>query len=925
LPKVEAGEKLARDVRLLGNALGTVLKEQGDAELYDLVERIRSLTKLMRDQGRTVAHDFEISALVSLLDLETAKNVLKSFTTYFQLINLAEQKEIVRVNRQRAYDSGAEPRKESIRDAIRHLKRQGVSADKLQELVKSLSIKLIFTAHPTESRRRSILEKLHRMSSWLTEIDRPLLSTSERAKLEAEIVAETEILWQTDEVRQRRLTVIDEAFNALFYFDHTLFAVTPLIYEDMSEALTEYYPEASFEIPVFLEYGSWIGGDRDGNPTITLDHTSQILRMQKDMALSKYIPAIRTLSDRLSQSKSYVGFSDELEESLVNDAKDLPYVAADAAKRGATEPYRRKMEYIWERLQIARRHNAGDGDGAFGYSDSQQLLADLEIVDRSLSSNHGHFAAQQALSPLMTRIRVFGFHLARLDIRDHREKFVNAISAIFADSGVEWRELTEEEKIGQLEHAVDSQAQLIPSGKNFDSAIDETLSLFKQAKEKMKTNGEQAYGSFIMSMASKVSDVLTLLLLAKEAELVELQSENPNSAIDVVPLFETIADLEAAPSVLDTLLSDPVYSKNISARGNLQEVMVGYSDSNKDGGYLTAVWKLFVAQTKLTEVASKHNVALRIFHGRGGAVGRGGGPANRAIIAQPPGSIQGRIKVTEQGEVIAARYFDEEIAYRNLEQIVHAVIISSAELPRTDNLDEQPDWVDAMEAMSKDALSAYRKLVFDDPDFVQFFQEATPIGELASLNIGSRPPKRTATDRIEDLRAIPWVFSWMQCRITLPGWYGVGTALDNFARASSSNLALLQKMYTKWPFFAATLDNCQMSLAKADMHIGAKYATLVKDQELADRIFGEIRKEYDTTVSIINRITNSAALLDNNRVLQNTIRLRNPYVDPLSYIQVELLRRLRALPPEESETSRELQASVLLSINGVAAGLKNTG
>jgi len=937
LSNLEAGEKLASDVRLLGNALGKVLKEQGGPDLYNLVEKIRALTKERRDDRLLREADSELDALVASLDLVTARKVVKSFTTYFQLVNLAEQKEIVRVNRQRAFDSGTNPRRESVRDAIRHLKNAGVTEEKISELVKNLSIKLIFTAHPTESRRRSILEKLHRLSTWLSEFDRPLLSVSEHAKVESEIVAETEILWQTDEIRPRRLTVIDEAANALFYFNHTLFAVTPKIYEDLESALAECYPNVKFEIPVFLEYGSWIGGDRDGNPTITLEHTAKILQMQKDMALTKYIPLIRTLSDRLSQSKRYVGFSQELEESLASDAIDLPSVAAEAASRGTTEHYRRKMEFIWERLRLAKQRNASGTDHPAAYTSSSELLADLEIVDRSLKQNSGNYAAQRALAPLMTQVKIFGFHLARLDIRDHKEKFVNALTAIFKESGVIWTELSENEKISYLAQSLESESALIKPGQQFEPAVATTIGLFQQAAEKMQSNGPDAYGSFIMSMSSTVSDVLSLLLLAKESGLVSLNREHPTSQVDVVPLFETIADLEGAPAVLETLLSNPAYHKNIVARENLQEVMVGYSDSNKDGGYLTAVWKLFVAQTKLAEVAKQHGVALRIFHGRGGAVGRGGGPANRAILAQPPGSIQGRLKVTEQGEVIAARYFDEEIAYRNLEQIVHAVLISSADIPKSESLADKSEWAAAMDEISNDAFRAYRKLVFEDKEFVPFFQEATPIGELASLNIGSRPPKRTASDRIEDLRAIPWVFSWMQSRITLPGWYGVGTGLTNFANKSDQNISLLQQMYRSWPFFTTTIDNCQMSLAKADMHIGAKYATLVKDQALANRVFGSIRAEYDKTVAILNLITSSNALLDNNKVLQNTIRLRNPYVDPISYIQVELLRQLRKQPLEESLTpgtveteeiltrSADLRAAVLLSINGVAAGLKNTG
>ena len=917
------GEKLARDVRLLGNALGTVLKEQGGTELFDLVEQFRSLTKEMRDDSRIERVDTDLDSLVTSLDVTAARKVLKSFTTYFQLVNLAEQKEIVRVNRQRAAEAGSDPRRESVRDAVRFLSRSGVTAEKMAELVRNLSIKLVFTAHPTESRRRSILG----------EIDRPLLSESEKAKLEQEILAETEILWQTDEVRQRRLTVIDEAFNALFYFNHTLFAVTPKIYEDLESALAEYFPGTDFEIPIFLEYGSWIGGDRDGNPTITLEHTAKILQMQKDTALGKYIPAIRSLSDRLSQSRRYVSISEELQQSLISDAEEMPYVAAEAAARGATEPYRRKMEFIWERLRLARAVNGGSDESPAAYTSSAELIADLEIVDRSLRENNGCFAARRALAPLITRAKLFGFHLARLDIRDHKDKFVAALGAIFGQYGVDWKSLTEAEKIRQLEIAIESTDLLIKTGQHFDEPIQITINLFNQAFEKMKSNGQAAYGSFIMSMSSTVSDVLSLLLLAKEARLVQFEGGSATSTVDVVPLFETIADLESAPSVLDTLLSNAAYSKNIAARGSLQEVMVGYSDSNKDGGYLTAVWKLFVAQTRLTEVARKHGVALRIFHGRGGAVGRGGGPANRAILAQPPGSIQGRIKVTEQGEVIAARYFDEEIAYRNLEQIVHAVLISSAELPRSDSFEERPEWVVAMDAISDTAFRAYRSLVFENRDFVRFFQEATPIGELASLNIGSRPPKRTASDRIEDLRAIPWVFSWMQSRITLPGWFGVGTALSSFAEQSAGNIGLLQDMYDSWPFFKATLDNCQMSLAKADMHIGSKYASLAKDRELSDRIFGSIKAEYEKTVTIVNKVTKSNALLDNSPV-----RLRNPYVDPLSYIQVDLLKRMRdlpsedevsALPPQQqaecSAMRAELQAAVLLSINGVAASLKNTG
>ncbi len=926
MAKEEHGE-LARDVRMLGNALGEVLREQGGEALFETVERIRALTKEARQQKGQDSAEADLDHLFSGMDFPTALPVLKAFTTYFQLINLAEQKEIARVNRRRAYEAGESPRLESVREAVRRLRDSGMTAEAMQELVGSLSIQLVFTAHPTESKRRSVQEKLHRMSDYLSALEQPLLSQSEQARLEENIAAETEILWQTDEVRQRRLSVLDEARNILFYFGETLFAVTPRLYEDLQTALAECYPNEKFTIPLFLEYGSWIGGDRDGNPTITLAHTAEILRLHRATALELFIPAVRALSDRLSQSLHYVGVSEELERSLQADAERLPLVASEAAGRSPTEPYRRKCEFLWERL----RRTASDSEG--GYGSASEFLHDLELIQRSLEQNKGHFAAHRALAPLLTQARLFGFHLARLDIREHKDKYLSALGAVLGAQGTDWTTLAETEKIALLEREIGSRRPLIPLQLDFDDETNTTLGLFRLVSEKMQTLGPEAFGSFILSMASDVSDVLAVLLLAKEARLADLASESGWSRVDVVPLFETIEDLENAPQILDTLLSNPIYRRNVTLRGSQQEVMVGYSDSNKDGGYLTANWKLYVAQAGLAEVARQHGITLRLFHGRGGAVGRGGGPAGKAILAQPPGSIQGRLKITEQGEVIAARYFDQEIAYRNLEQIVHAVLTASCPptplAPLELGAGGHP-WAEAMEAMSDLSLGAYRALVYDDPDFVRFFQEATPIGELAQLNIGSRPPKRTASDKIQDLRAIPWVFSWMQSRFTLPGWYGVGTALTDYATQSPAHLTRLQEMYQQWPFFTTMLDNAQMSLAKADMDIAARYATLVTDQTMAQRIYEKIAGEYRRSVEILCRVTEQKALLDSQPILQKSIRLRNPYVDPLSYLQVELLKRLRALPPDSDGEElkaqrRDLRAAVLLSINGVAAGMKNTG
>jgi phosphoenolpyruvate carboxylase len=921
------GGELARDVRMLGNALGKVLREQGGETLFETFERIRALTKEARSEIGPGAAEAELDRLFSGMDFWAALPVLKAFTTYFQLVNLAEQKEIVRVNRRRAYVAGEEPRPESVRGAVRLLCQSGMTADGMRNLLATLSIQLVFTAHPTEAKRRSIQEKLHRLSDYLEKLEQPLLSLSDRERLETDVAAETEILWQTDEVRQRRLSVLDEARNILFYFGETLFHVTPRLYADLSKALTESYPNEAFDIPLFLEYGSWVGGDRDGNPTITLAHTTEVLRLHRQQVLSLYIPAVRSLSDRLSQSRHYVTVSPELEASLVADIERLPEVAAEAAGRSPTEPYRRKCEFIWERL---RRTQSGE-DGA--YPSASEFVADLELIYRSLEDNKGHFAARRALAPLLFQARLFGFHLARLDIREHKEKYVGALAAVLRDQEIDWTALAEGEKITLLQSEIAGRRPLIPAQLTFDDETNITLGLFRLVSDKMQTLGPDAFGSFILSMASHVSDVLAVLLMAKEARLADLGADSPWSRVDVVPLFETIGDLENAPDVLDTLLSNPIYRLNVALRGDAQEVMVGYSDSNKDGGYLTANWKLYVGQARLAEVAQKHGVTLRLFHGRGGAVGRGGGPAGKAILAQPPGSVRGRLKITEQGEVIAARYFDQEIAYRNLEQIVHAVLLASGEGPSSPTppvLGAGGTWATAMDEVSDTAFTAYRALVYDDPQFARFFQETTPVGELAQLNIGSRPPKRTSSDRIEDLRAIPWVFSWMQSRYTLPGWYGVGTALGEYAAQSPAHLTRLQEMYAQWPFFTTLLDNSQMSLAKADMEIAARYATLVQDQAMAQRIYAKIAAEFKRSVTIICQIIQQESLLDYQPILQKSIRLRNPYVDPLSYLQVELLRRLRALPPDgESEDlktqRRDLRAAVLLSINGVAAGVKNTG
>lgn len=934
---------IGRDVRTLADALGVVLREQSGQTTFEQVEALRTLAKARRaENGESDVEEAKrqpvdnpagrMDEMVSGMEYAEIVPVLKAFTTYFQLVNIAELKEIVRANRRRAAESGSPVRVESIKDAIRHLKEGlDLPAAQVRAVVESLSIALVFTAHPTEARRRSVQEKLQRISRWLGQLDDAQLAPQVLEELNADIAAEIEILWETDEVRSNRLTVIDEARNVLAYFQPILCDVTPRLYRDLEEALAQYYPGEQFSAPTFLRYGSWVGGDRDGNPTVTLEHTREILKLQRRIALEHYVGCVDELRERLSESSNFIPAPRPLIDSLWRDAEDFPETARRLQQRRALEPFRQKAYYMHERLI---RTLAGDS-GAI-YNSPDEFLADVELLYDSLMACGSKRAADRVMKPLLDKARIFGFHLAHLDIREHKTRYTKALDEILITAGLSAAsELPEPERLALLEREIANPRPLLAAHAELTEETETTMGLFRLVADNRKKYGAEAFGTFIMSMAQGPADVLTMLLLAKEAGLFR-NGAPAVSSVSIVPLFETISDLEAAPQVLETLLSNEVYRSQLEAQNWRQEVMVGYSDSTKDGGYFTANWKLYLAQKQLAAVAAKHNVSLRLFHGRGGAIGRGGGPANKAILAQPRGTVRGRIKITEQGEVIAARYFDEDLAYRNLEQIVNAVIVASAPGDKQLTHPDLPKWEAIAAGMSDVSFQYYRRLVYDDPDFITFFTEATPIGELSQLNIGSRPPRRSATDRISDLRAIPWVFSWMQSRMVLPGWFGLGKALHTYAEAAEGNSASLSDMYEHWYFFGAVIDNAQMSLAKADMDIAARYVSLVRNAEIADRIFGQIRDEFELTRSMILKVTGQEALLASTPVLQRSIRLRNPYVDPISYLQVELLRRLRALPTETEAASavwkelheaqrRDLRDAVLLSVNGIAAGLKNTG
>ena len=938
-------DRLSATIHFLGDLLGEVIREQAGAAAFELEERVRAVAKDLRATGGP-EQLAQMRAIVAGLAPAEVCALIKSFSVYFALVNLSEQLQRVWVLRDRALRHPAAPGSETIAAAVADLERRGVDGHALQRWLDSALILPVFTAHPTEAKRRTTLEKLRRIADAVERMHDGALLPSEADEIARMIVEEIVGLWQSDEVRVVRPTVIDEVKNGLYYFEATLIDLVPRLYRELEQALASSYPQQSWQVPPVLRFGSWMGGDRDGNPYVTPEITVETIRLLRTTALRRHINAVEELSHRLGQSTRQVGISADLQRSLEQDAARFPDVAELLARRNPYEPYRQKCTYIREKLLRSRDHAAGHTPdwGSAGpppqgllYHRHEELLDDLRVMERSLCVYAGAAVADGALRDLIRQVEVFGLHLATLDIRQHSERHIAALAEVLALAGVcsDYGALDEAGRVELLAREVANPRPLIPARLPYSAETIETIETFRTVAAVLEQLNPQAIQTYIISMTTGASDLLAALLFAKEAGL--YRPEAGISRLDIVPLFETGADLANCASIMEACLQLPAYREHLRLRGDVQEVMIGYSDSNKDVGFVAANWALYQAQRALRDLMARHAVGLRLFHGRGGAIGRGGGPANQAILAQPPGSTGNQIKITEQGEVISDRYGLPKLAHRHLEQLVNAVLRAGF-APRED---VGPAWEQALEQLAAIARRHYRALVYEHPDFLRYFRTATPIAEISRLKIGSRPASRKNSDRIEDLRAIPWVFSWMQSRHTLPGWYGLGFALETFVRGQGSGvrdqgadspdprpltpdaLGLLQEMYSNWPFFRTMIDNAQMILGKADLHIAERYAELVPEPEVAQAVFGQIRAEYERTRRMVCQVARIERLLDNTPVLQRSIVLRNPYVDPLSYIQVELLGRLRAAPDAPDHTA--LEDAILLSISGIAAGLKNTG
>lgn len=914
---------LLEDIRLLGRILGDIIREQEGVEAYELVERIRKLSVAFRRDADHEA-DKALKSLLKSLSSDQAVSVIRAFTYFSHLANLAEDRHHIR--RRQVHERAGDTQEGSIEVALARLRWAGIGAKTVSQTLAQSYLSPVLTAHPTEVQRKSILDAERDIARLLTERDeirartlpKDALAPRELAANEAHIRARVLQLWQTRLLRFTKLTVADEIETALSYYEATFLREIPKLYAQLEQELGN-HPVASF-----LRMGQWIGGDRDGNPNVSAQTLEYALRRQSEVALRHYLTELFWLGSELSLSAMLVEMSPAMQA--------LADASPDVSEHRLDEPYRRAITGMYSRLAATLKDLTG-GDAARHavppqnpYLRAEEFLADLRTMRDSLLSHHGGALVHQRLHPLIRAVEVFGFHLATVDLRQNSEQHEEVVAELLATAKIEpnYSKLDEAGRRAVLVRLLHDARPLRVLGHEYSEHARKELAIFEAALRMRSRYGAQAIRHYIISHTEAVSDLLEVLLLQKEVGLLKGTIDDGATAdLIVVPLFETIEDLRNAAPIMREFYALPGIAKLVQRSGAEQDIMLGYSDSNKDGGIFTSNWELYRAEIALVslfdELANSHNIQLRMFHGRGGTVGRGGGPSYQAILAQPPGTVRGQIRLTEQGEVIASKYANAEIGRRNLETLVAATLEATLLQPTKP---APKAFLQAAETLSQASMRAYRNLVYETPGFVEYFFNATPIREIAELNIGSRPASRKASQRIEDLRAIPWSFSWGQCRLTLPGWFGFGSAVEALLAAGDrkEGVALLQKMYRHWPFFRALLSNVDMVLAKSDLALASRYAELLPDARLRKRIFGAIEAEWHRTVDALALITGEKQRLTGNAALARSIRHRFPYIDPLHHLQVELVRRWR-----QGQGDERAKRGIHLSINGIAAGLRNTG
>ena len=928
--KTDKDWPLIADIRLLGRMLGDVIRKQEGEDAFALVEQVRQLSVAFRRDADEAA-DKALKKLLKGLTSDQTVSVIRAFTYFSHLANLAEDRHHIR--RRAVHERAGNTQEGSIDVALARLRWAGISPDAVAQTLAHSFVSPVLTAHPTEVQRQSILSAERAIAQLLAERDdilmraelynsaKDALTPRELARVEAQLRARVAQLWQTRLLRHSKLTVADEIENALSYYEATFLNEIPKIYAQLEQELGQKLPAHSF-----LRMGQWIGGDRDGNPFVTAESLELALSRQADVALRHYLREVHYLGGELSLSAGLVQVTPEM-LALAESSPDHNVHRSD-------EPYRRALTGIYARLAATLKGLTG-GEAARhavvpqnAYASAAEFLADLQIIDDSLSRSHGDALAPQRLHPLMRAVQVFGFYLATVDLRQSSDKHEEVLRELLATARIEqnYSALQEDAKCALLVRLLDDARPLRVMAAEYSDHTRSELAIFEAAKRLRERQGAEAIRHCIISHTETVSDLLEVLLLQKEVGLLRgTLSEAAHCDLIVVPLFETIEDLRNAEPIMRRYYQLPGVAEMVKRSGGEQDIMLGYSDSNKDGGIFTSNWELYRAELALVELfdqlAQNYGIQLRMFHGRGGTVGRGGGPSYQAILAQPPGTVRGQIRLTEQGEVIASKYANPEIGRRNLETLVAATLEATLLQPTKP---ATKAFLEAAAFLSQASMGAYRALVYETPGFTEYFFSSTPIREIAELNIGSRPASRKATQAIEDLRAIPWGFSWGQCRLTLPGWYGFGAAVQAFVHSPGKDakvqMALLQKMYRQWPFFKTLLSNMDMVLAKSDLNLASRYSELVTDARLRKRIFGAIEAEWQSTVQALTDITGDKDRLAHNAALARSIRHRFPYIDPLNHLQVELVRRWRA-----GQTDDRVKNGIHLSINGIAAGVRNTG
>ena len=910
-------EPLKEDIRFLGRLLGDVVREQEGDATFELVENIRqkSVAYLRDDDGSAKE---ELEKILNSLTPAQAVEVVRAYSYFSHLANMAEDQHHIR--RTRAHElAGSPPRNGSLTKAFERAIAEGATPKTLTEFFNEANISAVLTAHPTEVRRQSTMQREIAMTDLLSKRDRGGWTDREAADIADKLKRAVLILWQTNMLRQTKLNVLDEVSNGLSYYDHTFFKELPKLYTTIEDELGEMSEDEHQGVNSFIKTGAWIGGDRDGNPFVNADVMAGAMRKQSTKVIEFYLEQLHKLGGELSLSIRIVPVSKELLE--------LAEKSGDTSLHRGTEPYRRAIVGIYNRLAATLRKIDKTKSPraplakAEAYKDAQELIDDLDIIRDSLIANGSRFLTRGRLRHLRRAVDCFGFYLASLDMRQnsdvHERLAGELLEAVMP--GTNYGELSEEDKIALLVSELENNRPLLRQDIEYSEEAEKELGIFKMAAKIKARYGEAAIRNSIISNAQSASDLLELAVILKQASLISPEGE---TTMHLIPLFETIGDLQACPEIMDRLLSIPQYRKLVDAMGGVQEVMLGYSDSNKDGGFITSGWELYKAEIRLIDLFKKHNVKLRLFHGRGGTVGRGGGPSYDAILAQPNGAVNGQLRLTEQGEIISSKYTNPELGRRNLEILVAATL--EASLLQDARPEPEKAFLDAMEEISLTAFKKYRELVYDDPNFVEYFWNATVINEIAGLNIGSRPASRKKTRAVEDLRAIPWVFSWSQCRLMVPGWYGFGTAVKKFIDAhGDEGLTRLQEMFEKWQFFQAQLSNMDMVLSKTNLGIAERYADLVPDKGLADKIFNKIRTEWQLTVDMLFAITGQKKLLESNPLLDRSIQNRFPYLDPINHLQVELMRKYRA--QDNVAEDEKILRGIQLTINGISAGLRNSG